>query len=407
MLHALSVLAANGVFTLTDRTEIRVRNPDPISNALALDTDTLVDARAVITLPSTLYTIAYIPQLSLLDFNGAGIHPALIHGAQLAADWHSHRTRIVVSEQAAYGDLTFESLQSLPSPASPPTPATPGQPAPLPSPTLVPAAQSVRYAFSKTTVGSTVDLRPWTLTMDVAYQLSGGADSAAEQTLPFEHGPLADASADLKLGARDHLITIATFSQWSFSSGNDDVLAQAEEQWRHHWARMTDTSLGVGAYETHVRPSFTAPYQDDVSAVADAAIDQGFSQGANHEELRLGAAVGPLVNRLTGQVDERVSATAEAIWSRRRVTVRLFGSAAESVQQNTVTAGRYVTGEVDAVYRATDVVTFDMGARALSQLQNTAGAAPGPNEAAPIVGVQFNQVVAFLGVTVHALKTRF
>src|SRR5579863_7938921 len=98
MLHALHVLAASGVFTLTDRTEVRVRNPDPITNALALDTDTLLDARVALTVPHSFYTLAYMPQLSLLDFNAAGIHPALMHGVLAAADWHSHRTRITLTE---------------------------------------------------------------------------------------------------------------------------------------------------------------------------------------------------------------------------------------------------------------------------------------------------------------------
>src|ERR1035438_781017 len=102
MLHALPVWAATGLFTLTDRTEVRARNPDPVTNALAFDLSTVVDARGVLRSPSMLYTLAYMPRLSLLDFNGAGVQPALLHGALAAAEWHSHRTLVSLTEKASY-----------------------------------------------------------------------------------------------------------------------------------------------------------------------------------------------------------------------------------------------------------------------------------------------------------------
>ena len=81
MLHALPLSAsADGVFTLSDRTEARARAPDPITNAVALDLDTIMDARAVWTAHSATYTLADLPRFTLLDYNGVAIQPALLDG---------------------------------------------------------------------------------------------------------------------------------------------------------------------------------------------------------------------------------------------------------------------------------------------------------------------------------------
>ncbi len=404
MLHALPIWASEGVFTIADRTEMRVRDPDPITNALALDVATAVDARATLRVPRWQYVLAYMPQFSALDVNGAGIHPAVMNTALVSADWHSGRTDIELAENAGYGDLTFESLSGIPTPESPATTGTPaGRPAPVPIVPLVPSAQSVRYASSETTLVSTLRLRPWTFTPRVGYQLSGGVDAPAQQQIPFQKGPFGSLSADYRLGARDHLDTLGTASETSFSNGPEALLVDLGEQWWHRWSRMTESVFGAGASVTRVRPAFDAPYVNDVSPVADAQLVQGFAQGPSKEQVRLDLRLAPFVNRLTGLVDQRITATLDGSWTRRRFSVLVFGTAGQSLEQGTVEFGRVLTAELDASYRAAHAVSFDAGARVIHQVQNAAGVAPAP----PIVATTFTQTVIFLGVTVRAADTRF
>ena len=412
MLHTLPLsAAADGVFTLSDRTEARVRAPDPVTNAVALDLDTLMDARAVWQARNATYTLAELPRFTLLDYNGAAIQPALLDGLFAAAEWRfTPRVRIRVEETASYGQLSFESLSAIPAPGTPqPSPNPTGQPPPVGTATLVPGtSKSILYGASETSVGSTLLFRPWTVLTRVGYQLSGGVDGAAQQFLPFQNGPLAEATADYKLGARDHVATVATASETAFSApaNTEDLLGELEEQWRHRWARMTDTMLSAGWSAARTRDGLGAPDVFVSYPVGEAAFDQHFGHGPNTGELRIEARLAPFVNRLTGLVDEQIRGTIDATWTHRRFKLRAFASAAESVDQGTATSTRYGTAELDGAYKVSEWLTFDGGVRALSQ-QYAAGPAGTAAAGSPFVEQSLSQGIVFFAATVRAAKVRF
>jgi hypothetical protein len=313
-----------------------------------------------------------------------------------------------VEETASYGQLSFESLSSIPAPGTPePAPNPTGQPQPLAAATLVPkTSQSILYGASETSVGSALLLRPWTVLSRVGYQLTGGVDSAAQQYLPFQQGSFAETTADYKLYAYDHVATVASGSETSFSApaNTEDVLAQIEEQWRHRWARKTETLLGVGWYVARTRAGLDQPDLFASNPVAEAAVDQRYVRGANQAELRLDVRLAPFINRLTGLVDEQIRGVIEGTWTHRRLKLRAFASAAESVDQGTATSARYGTAELDAAYRVSEWLTFDGGVRALYQEQN--GPSPA-GSASPFLASTLSQGVVFVAVTVHAIKARF
>jgi hypothetical protein len=406
MLHVLVLsVAADGVFTLSDRTEARARYPDPITNALALDIDTLMDARAVWTARNATYTLADLPRFTVVDYNGPAIQPAFLDGLAASAEWRFPRAQIRVAEAASYGQLSIESLSALPAVGTPTPPANPtGQPAPLPTTNVVPpTSKPFLYGSSETSVGSTLLLRPWTILGRVGYQIAGGADAAAQQVLPLQQGPFLEGTADDKVGPRDHLATVTTDSETSFSSGTEDLLFSLEEQWRHDWSRKTETLLAAGWYLARTRAAFDAPDVFASNPVAEAAIDRQLGRGTNTGDLRADVRLAPFINRLTGLVDEQIRGSLEASWTHRRFKLRAFASAAESTDQGTTTSTRYGTAEVDAAYKVSDVLTFDGGLRGLYQEQNGIPVA-GSNE--PSVA-KFSQGVLFFAMTIRPIKARF
>ena len=413
MLHVLPLsVAADGVFTLSDRTEARARAPDPITNAVALDVDTLMDARAVWKTPHATYTVADLPRFTLLDYNGAAIQAALLDSVILQAEWRLPRLRLRVNENASYGQLSFESLPVLSTLGTPtPTPAPTGQPAPVQTAAQVPlTTQSILYASSDTWVGSTLDLRPWTLIPRAGYLLTGGVNDAAQQTLPLAKGPYVEALADDKLDTRNHVQTYLNASETSFSSGTEDLLLEADERWRHAWSRKTETMLAAGWYAARTRAAFDAPDTFASNPVAEAEFDHTFLRGVNTADMRLDFRLAPFINRLTGLVDEQVRGTVEAGWGHRKFKIRAFASAAESTQQGTATSARLGLAEIDAAYKFSEALTIDGGFRALYQEQNSPGAAPAgappPDTNLPIVESSLSQGVFFIAVTVRAVKTK-
>jgi hypothetical protein len=378
-----------------------------------VDLDTAVDARAVWTKREMTYVLANSPRLDALDLGGAGGQYAFSDGLTASAEWHSLRARIRLSESATYGQMSFLSTPVLPSSAAPPPAPTPeGQPPPPPpTATIVPQTpQSLLYASSDTSVATTLNLRPWTLSATLGYHVSGGVDSASQAVLPFGQGPAARVSADVQLSARDrdHLSTVVNASEASFSNGAEDVVVGIQAQWRHWWTRRTDTLLGGGWSVTRSRSSADAADEIGNSPNAAAAFNQRFVRGRDSAELHLDVQLTPIINPLTGLVDEQVRATIAGTWNHgKRLRVRAFASLGGSAQQHTTTSVLQAVAEVNTSYIASKWLSWDCGLRGLYQEQDSAGTVPAGGGPTPIVEGTFGQVVAFFGVTWRPVKVKF
>ena len=410
MLPALPVSAeASGVFTLSDRTEARVRAPDQFTNAAGIDLDTLVDARATWKSRSTAFLLADDPRLTGLDLNGSARQLSALDSVLASAEWHSLRARIRLSENASYGAQSFQSLSALPPPGAPQEAPAPGQPT-VPVTTIVPTtSQALLFASSETAADSTLLVDRWSLFSRVGYKLAGGADSVAQQYLPFAQGPVAQGIADLTFPGRshDHLITLANGSETSFSTGSENILASVEEQWSRRWARRTETIFGTGWYVLRSRAGFDQPDVSASSPMADAAVEQRFVHGKDSAEVRAEVRLWPVLNPLTGLVDEQIRGSLEGAWVHRHLNLRAFVSAGESIDEGTATAVRQATAEVDTAYAMNRWLTFDFGVRGLYQSQNESGTPAVPGGPAPITETTFGQVVVFVAATWQAMKVRF
>ena len=408
MLHALPVSADVGTFTLSDRTEVRVRNPDPVTNQAAMDLDTLADVRATLASPHSLYTLAYLPRLTLVDVGVGPIAPSLLHGWLASAEWTAGQALVGVHEIGNYGTAAFQSLSALPAPGTPVPTQPGGQPTPVANTQLVPTVQTFQVVSSNTSVSSSLTLRPWLVTGIVGYQLSGGADSTSQQSLPLGQGPYVQAIADLRAGRHDHLVTTASVLESSFVPIDTEIaLAQGQEQWRHAWGRHTDTMFAGGIYEARTRTAALAPYVYATGGTAEAFVEQRFGAGKNVSSIEVDVRLAPLVNQLTGLIDERIQGTLTGSWTHRKVTLRALGVAAESTDQSSPTASRLLSAEIDASYVQSPVLSFDVGARLIDQEQSFAAVSPTGQITGPITQSDFTQEVIFFAVTVHAVKTNF
>ncbi len=408
MLHALPVPADVGTFTLTDRTEARVRDPDPVTNGAAIDLDTAADARATLAGRHSLYTLSYQPHFTVLDLNGGpAIEPGLLNGWLASADWRTGHALISLHETGSYGTYAFASLSALPTPGSPTETGAGGQPLPVTNTQLVPGVQTYSILSSNTSASSTLTLRPWLLTGIVGYQLSGGADAQSRLTLPFGQGPYAEAIADLRAARRDHVITQLNALESSFVPIDTEVvLLEAQEQWRHAWSHNTDSMLAGGVSEARTRDAAAAPYDYATNPLVEGSLERRFGRGKNHSSIDLDMRVAPVVNQLLGLVDERVQATLGASWTRRKLTLRASASAAESIDQSSPIASKIFTAEVDATYAQSEALSFDVGARALAQDQEYP-VTSATGQLGPPTETTFDQGVVFVAVTVRAVKTRF
>lgn len=383
MLGALPIPAdIAGTIGLSDRTEVRVRFQGSTPVAAALDLDTAPEARLMLATSRMRYTLAYAPRLTLWDATGVGRQPTVLQGGAARIEWHGRDARLTLDQSASYGGVSFAAFSTTPS-----ADGTPPRLDALPPPTII------QYASSTTTLSSHLTQRRWTLDSSAGYQLGGGADADARKIMPLERGPLGDLTIDRLVSRQDHALTRLFASESAFSSGPEAILAEADLGWRHSWSRVTETRLTAGVSEARVRATATGPHTFETHPVAEVVVEQRRPLAEGRVDVRLGARLGPVVNRLLGLVDERIEGTLGAIHAYHRFATHASLSLSQSVPVSGVNAFTLLSAEIGGAHRTTDAVSFDTGVRALWQRQEATGAT-------------FLQGTVFIGVTLRAPPTR-
>ena len=220
-----------------------------------------------------------------------------------------------------------------------------------------------------------------------AWVVSGGADAEARTSLPLTRGPLLRAHLDwaatrldmlgLELSARDQ--------RYSNELHQRATVASLTAAWRMRTGRGTELSLSLG-------PGIGRAEQDDQPATTVAyAVGTADLRATPWRDLSasLGASIEPLGDPLSGEIVERGSVRAAAVWDRHRgvsVAARLNASMAMTSGMG-ATAPRsgdvYLQGELSA--------TVPLSARS-----NLAVGARGAFLSRPLLNQPEDQWVAFL-----------
>jgi hypothetical protein len=389
---AADVVAA---LALSDRTETRLRDPGDTPTGPSLDVATMPEARLALTSPRTGFTLAYLPRLTLWDVNDIGARPTWLNAGSARVDWRDGNTSLSLEQDASYGAMSFAALALSPGPQGAP-----------PSVDVIPSSEIIQYESSTTTIGSRVEGKRWEFRSNVGYQIAGGADDNARSVIPLQKGPLGEAAVTFATSPVDHLATTATGSETTFSSGPEIAIVEADESWKHLWSAVTEMDLTLGLSEARVLTSPFAQSYRETDPVAEAVLEQRILTDGDRVTIRIGARLGPVVNRLLGIVDERVQGTLLSKWTHGPFALEAFASAQQSVPTDGPDATELITGQVGVSYAVTDAVAFDAGVRALWQRANQPVVSISTPGATDIVEANLTQGVVFVGVTLRAPTVR-
>jgi hypothetical protein len=371
----LTTLALTDTLEVSDRTEVRVRVPGTVA-AAALDVETAPTVRLTLGSRRFRVTLDEAPRLTLTEV-GRAVQPAFFNGGEARVAWLGLLARLSLDETAGYGRVDFAS-----------SPVVPGTPALPPSVSPIPGLSFIPYESSATTLTSTLTLRRWAVTTSVGYELAGGATADARSLLPLETGPSGEARADYAFARRDHAVLALSASETTFSSGPEDVLFVPTLGYRHLWSRTIETTLSLGVGEARARISALSAETFDAHPVVEGVLER--RTGADRQlDARASVRLGPVVNRLYGDVEERVEATLATSYRAGRLTAHAFASGSRSVPSSGPYATSLFAGELGTAYGATRVVAVDGGVRCIWQRQDATGAA-------------FAQGTLFIGVTLLA-----
>ncbi len=293
--------------------------------------------------------LAYAPRLTLRQALSAP-RTELLHTGRLRGEWRPRRgVRLLAEEYATYGVVDLFT-QGLGAPGE-----GEGSGSPPPAPGQVPLepvpAVSVRFASSLTTLGvETTALSPrLLLSGSVGWVLSGGLDEEARAVLPFQSGPRLRLDARYDVTRLDGLITTATLTDASFSTGARATVALLEETWAHRFSRATEGALGLGVGLTRARASEDAEVRTGALPGAHAWLAHRFDSRDRPLNGRLSARLAPFIDRLTGAIYPRAELTLLMTWEATRgVWVYGQGGAARALGSGPQAGDSLVQGSIGA-----------------------------------------------------------
>jgi hypothetical protein len=244
---------------------------------------------------------------------------------------------------------------------------------PLPGPVpgavqLPPASRFVSVEESNTSFELDVAAsRRLRFLASAAWVVSGGVDAAARQFLPLSRGPLVRAHFDWSATRLDVLRVDLEALDYRYSNDRRASVARVTAGWRTQPSRGTELSMALG-------PGIGRSQAPDQRATTVAyAVGAADFRATLVRDLSasIGASLEPLGDPLSGEVVERASVRASAVWERHRfllVTARLVGSVALTSGSGTRTSAqagdRYLQGELSTTVPLDGSSSLGAGVRA-------------------------------------------
>jgi hypothetical protein len=214
--------------------------------------------------------------------------------------------------------------------------------------------------------------------------------------LPLTRGPSAHARLDWRATHLDALLADVSATDTRYSNGRRASVAALTAGWRRAISPGTDLLVAAG-------PGFGRARQetgDETTSAYGVARAELHSRVTHELTIAAGAAVEPLGDALTGDLVERASVRADAVWMRQRLVslaARVLGSVAltsgaggpSSIERG----DQFLQGEIAATFPIVAGAVAGLGAR--GALQNR-----------PVLGQPERQWVLFASFAVQLPEVR-
>lgn len=351
--------AADVQYSLSSRTDVRVRSayagdlargPDGGTAIATTEVELLPSAEVALGFEPSRVSLLYGPSIMFREPQASG-PVVVLHRGRLAFTTRWEGGLLSLTEDGSYGETDVNPLRAQEGAA----------------PTAVASAQAVSvvpYARSATLLNVDLTLSPRaSLSLSAGYNLGGslltdgGVDAdggIVDAPLPFQHGPTAGARARVLLSDLDALSAAVSVTQASFVTQDQQLVAQATVAWDRQLSRAVSASVSAGlAYSRQLvcvtfrgarycdaavlqealwstlvttnpanedeRPFQVPGLYVELLPVASAGVSWRGSVGQG-SPVSLGATlrVGPYADHITGAVYERLEGRAQLEWSPAR-----------------------------------------------------------------------------------------
>lgn len=284
---------------------------------------------------------------------GADARSTILHQARLAGTIHDRTRSLSVLQSGGYGSMSFTSFASDPGAAVGPAALV----------AALPSTDVLDYAWSQTGLLGRLEVtRKWALGLSLDYSLSGGTDARSRASVPFLIRLDGGISAEYAASRRNHVVSKLDASRALFSSGPEDTLVRGTLSWRHAWSLATVTTVAGGVGWATSGASIDGDDRSVAYPIASAAVVHRPRSGL--VDLKLSVQLSPLIDRLSGHVDERLDSAASVGWRpTRALTVQGELGVARSISWSVPGAVALVSQGLNISYRAGDSLLLDGGVR--------------------------------------------
>ena len=351
------------IATASARLEARVRQT-PVGageRRLALDLDSTASGNLGFTWSRSRLDLSYTPRCTYTEVCETSSKD-LMNSVGVTFGWQGRRLSILAAEYASYGRRWFSLTE----------PATTNPMTGLPIITAIPAPTSVLLVSLQTTLSARYQLsRRAFLGASATYGVSGGANKESRRALPLLKGPSATLALEYHATQIDTVgpEVTAAYTRALLALPDDRTIVSgyvsALGDWSRRWSRQVSSRLAAGVT---VQRRFQPEQRVKVFPSGGASVIYVTPWGGDHwmATFTTNAALGSMVNMLTGELQQTASAFFMANWTRFRWTFTTSVGALRPIGR----AGGDITlvfADAGAHWGFTRALGWDVGIRAGTQ----------------------------------------
>jgi hypothetical protein len=198
---------------------------------------------------------------------------------------------------------------------------------------------------------------------------TGGLDGLSRSIFPLQEGPRLDESVEYAASRVDWLTTSVRASRLVYSSGPESTLFEADQGFRHAFAPRSFVSVRAGIVGSVARGATGIPGGPRTWSLWPLAEITVTHEAEDQLTLAATARVSPIVDRLTGLIDERAQGSFGFRWTFvPRWLLRAEAGVAQSLPLREDSSGlTLLVGEAVVGWNATRVTSLELGTRSAWQ----------------------------------------
>jgi hypothetical protein len=331
-----SVPSALTTLKISDAVRAYVQR-DPSDARPLLNMDNVLRLDANVDWKAAQLTLSYAPQLTLVDLVGREnpARLALWQGVEARLTLRQPRSEWTFAESASIGQQVVTGAP--PVLGAPPT-LNPGQP----KVDLQPDSDMLEVASTHTSAAFTYRWSPrWQTGASASFDLSGGLTEEDQRELPQQRSIGAGLSVGHGVSPTIQLSSSLTGSRTETSNGFTHYVADLIGGWVERWAPDSQYTINLGAVAWHTLEG-SERAGDGVVPAGGMSVSHALRMSHVRATLQAGGGFSPLINPITGDLQNRVYASASAALAGARRSATLSFDVAQTLPTDDPEAAGFV-----------------------------------------------------------------